>query len=341
MDNKKIIKNSDDDNTEYRDYSSKNDISYDGLRNYIKERVFGHDSEIDIISKILYMNYTAIKGEKTDSILLTGSTGTGKTETFNAAMDYLNLPLISVNASNLVPQGIKGCSLEDCLYTLYLRAGKNLPLAEKGIVFLDEYDKLSFLETEFKKDLKNILLTFNAGGDFNIENNSSTFIFNSSLISKVYAGVFSDIYTNKSVMGFSNNKKDGQNCNLSNIRKSLLDKAYFTEEELSRIKYILNYSDLTKEVKKKILLESKLSEFFIKKKRYERQFGVSLEMDDSYIDAILDKISSSSMREINNIVSSTLDMAEIEMIQSSDIKGKRLVLTKDTVINPKNYNLIK
>ena len=325
-----------DEDFEERDFNSKSDVSYTGLKNYIKERVLGHDDEIDIIAKILYMNYTALEDEKTDSILLTGPTGTGKTETFNAAMEYLNLPFISVNAANLVPQGIKGNSLEDCLYSLYLRSGKDKKLAQKGIVFLDEYDKFINVETEFKRDIRNILLTFNAGGDFNLEGEHNSIVLNSLGMSKVYAGVFDDLFNSKNVMGFG--KKTEQDSK-KDVRKALLEKNYFTLEELSRIKYIINYSGLDNELKRKILLESKLSEYLLKKKRYERQFGVELILDDSYIDALIEKISSSSMREINNIFSSTLDMAEIDMIENGNTNGKKLILTKDTVLSPNNYKL--
>lgn len=323
-----------------REFSSKNDVSYSGLKNYIKERVFGHDEEIDIIAKILYMNYTALADEKVDSVMLSGPTGTGKTETFNAAMDYLGLPMVTVNTSNLVPQGIVGTSLEDVLYSLYSRANRNMSFAEKGIVFLDEYDKLPEMKSDYKSDIKNILLTFNAGGEFNISGSgpsgTSNLIIDTSRLTKVYAGVFNDIYTkNKKTMGFVKNVKED---NITDVKSALLDKGYFSLEELSRIKYILNYTELSNEVKKKILKESKLSEYFIKKSRYKRQFGVDLLLTDEYMDALFEKISSPSMREVNNMVSSSLDFAEMDMIQGNN-EGKKLILTKDTVFNPRNYIL--
>ena len=55
---------------------SDSQVSYHGLRKYIKERVFGHDEAIDIFSQKLYMNYTALDNESVDSILLVGPTGT-------------------------------------------------------------------------------------------------------------------------------------------------------------------------------------------------------------------------------------------------------------------------
>ena len=79
------------------------------------------------------MNYTAIDGEPVESILIVGPTGTGKTETVKAASEYLCIPFFEANASNLVPQGIKGTSLEDIAISLYEFAQKDIKLAERGI----------------------------------------------------------------------------------------------------------------------------------------------------------------------------------------------------------------
>ena len=91
------------------------DITYSGLKKAIKEEIFGHDKEIDTFAQRMYMNYTAIDGEPVESILLVGPTGTGKTETVRVACRYLNIPFFETNASNLVPQGIKGTSIEDVI----------------------------------------------------------------------------------------------------------------------------------------------------------------------------------------------------------------------------------
>lgn len=135
-------------------------ISLGGLETYIKERVFGHDEEIKQIAKTLFMNYTAVKGEKVESILLVSPTGTGKTETIKAAMHYFNLPFLEVSAINLVPQGIKGLSLEDCLYSLLLSADNVQEKAEKGLLFFDEFDKLGSGNEEFRSSMPHILLKF-------------------------------------------------------------------------------------------------------------------------------------------------------------------------------------
>ena len=319
-----------------------NGVSYNGLRQYIKERVFGHDEAIDKLAQKIYMNYTAKDNESIESILLVGPTGTGKTETIHAARDYLNIPSYEVNASNLVPQGIKGMSIEDVIVGLYESAGRNLKKAEKGIIFLDEFDKLPDADLDLKQPVKNILLTFTGGGNFPIDNDRYNFDFNSSRITKIYAGVFQRISEKVKALGF--NSIQELNDVLGNdkeIRKKIIEKGYFTSEELTRITTILGYNELDRDTKKEILLGSKLSEFTKKKNRYKRQFKIDLVADESYIDAILDTIDKDAqgMRNINNYVIETIDTAEQEILKGNVPKNKQLILTSDTVYDPKIFEV--
>ena len=319
-----------------------NGVSYNGLREYIKERVFGHDEAIDKLAQKIYMNYTAKDNESIESILLVGPTGTGKTETIHAACDYLNLPSYEVNASNLVPQGIKGMSIEDVIVGLYESAGRNLKKAEKGIIFLDEFDKLPDADLDLKQPVKNILLTFTGGGNFPIDNDRYSFDFNSSRITKIYAGVFQRISEKVKALGF--NSLQELNDVLGNdkeIRKKIIEKGYFTSEELTRITTILGYNELDRDTKKEILISSKLSEFSKKKARYKRQFKIDLQADDSYIDAILDTIDKDAqgMRNINNYVIDTIDTAEQEILKGNIPKNKQLILTSETVYDPKVFEV--
>ena len=319
-----------------------NGVSYNGLRQYIKERVFGHDEAIDKLAQKIYMNYTAKDNESIESILLVGPTGTGKTETIHAARDYLNIPSYEVNASNLVPQGIKGMSIEDVIVGLYESAGRNLKKAEKGIIFLDEFDKLPNADLDLKQPVKDILLTFTGGGNFPIDNDRYSFDFNSSRITKIYAGVFQRISEKVKALGF--NSIQELNDVLGNdkeIRKKIIEKGYFTAEELTRITTILGYGELDRDTKKEILLGSKLSEFTKKKNRYKRQFKIDLIADESYIDAILDTIDKDAqgMRNINNYVIETIDTAEQEILKGNVPKNKQLILTSDTVYDPKIFEV--
>lgn len=319
------------------------DISYDGLRKYIKERIFGHDSEVDTFAQKLYMNYTAEKGEPIESVMFVGPTGTGKTDTVRAACNYLGIPMVETNASNLVPQGIKGTSLEDVLISLYENANGDLEKAQRGVVFLDEFDKLNDMGLEIKTPLKHILLTFTAGGQFPIDTDHYRFIFDSSMTNKVFAGVFDRITNKETPIGFGAATKLVQGLGTEeDIRKKIIDKKYFSQEELSRISTILAYNELSRDIKKEILLHSKSSELASKIKRYKRQFNIDLVVNDGYIDAVLDIAKSSTgMRSVYNIVKRTLNEAEKSVLEYEKSGYKKLVLTKNTATDPRNFELEK
>ena len=317
-------------------------ISYDGLRKYIKERVYGHDEAIDTFAQKIFMNYTANDNETVESILLVGPTGTGKTETVHAACEYLDLPSYEVNASNIVPQGIKGMSLEDVIIGLYENAGRNVKKAEKGIVFLDEFDKLNDTDLEIKGPVKNILLTFTAGGNFPIDNDQYKFNFNSARTTKVYAGVFDRISQKIKSMGFNSVLEFAEVLGQDEeIRRKIIDKKYFTLEELSRISTILAYNELDRETKKQILTSSKLSEFIKKRDRYKRQFKLDLIAREDYIDAILDTLDKDAlgMRSINNYVKRTINEVEKSILMGETKGYKQLILTRDTVTDPHKFEL--
>lgn len=329
-----------------KDKSVLGDFSYIGLRNYIKEYVFGQDETIDTLAQKLYMNITAEKGENIDSILLVGPTGTGKTETIEAASryasEYLDIPYFAYNASNLNAEGIVGTSIENVLNSLYEMAGKDIEKAQRGIVFLDEYDKLNDSDLDTKTILKNILLTFNGGGKFSITSNHNEYTFDTSMTNKIYAGVFRRIEeSNNKVIGFTTPTNKNIECSESDIRKRIIDKKYFTLEELSRISTILPYYELDRDTKIRILKESKLSTLAQKKSRYKRQFGLDIELTEDFINAIIEKLdkSETGMRSLNNILKTIMDCAEKEIISTNN-QYKKLVLTRNTVDNPSKFDLM-
>ena len=317
-------------------------ISYNGLRKYIKERVYGHDKEIDTFAQKIYMNYTAKDDEPVDSILFVGPTGTGKTETVHAACEYLDIPSYEVNASNLVPQGIKGMSIEDVIIGLYEKSGRDIRKAEKGIIFLDEFDKLNDTDLETKEPVKNILLTFTAGGNFPIDNERYGFNFNSSRTTKIYAGVFDRISEKIKSLGFNSilelNEVLGTD---EEIRKKIIEKDYFTQEELSRISTILAYNDLDRDTKKQILTGSKLSEYTKKRDRYKRQFGIDLKADDEFFDALLDTSDkeATGMRSVNNYLKRKLNDVERKILEGEVPHNKQLILTRDTVSDSNKFQV--
>ena len=321
-----------------REFSLNNDISLKGLENYIKERVLGHDKIIRYIAKTIIMNYTATDTDEVEPILLVGPTGTGKTQTMQVAASYLNIPFAAVNMVNLVPQGIKGTSLEDCLYSLLVSANYKKEIAERGIFFGDEMDKLGKANVDYKEPIKDIFLNFFDGVPFLLDKKEDDYFFNTKFLNKVFAGRFEDVFEiPQKTIGFDADTK----IEKDDFGEMIYDKEYYGKELITRITHIYLYKELNNETRKRILLESKLSRYLNKKIRYERQFGVTLEAQDSYIEAVLEKLDKSklSMRQLNNLISHTLDEVEYVLLSGNN-KGKKLILTKDIVEDNSKFTLI-
>ena len=316
------------------------DISYSGLKEYISERVVGHDEEISKIAKILYYNMTAKKNERIKSLLLVGPTGLGKSEIFRAAGNYLDVPMVEYNLTDIDidKQGLLVVPMEEIVQELLDESKGSLKRAERGIIYLEDLDKITEVGLGLVNPLKNILSSFDAW-DIDVDGMPPGTNFSTDKLNKVFAGEFEEVLGPERKMGYiSNDKVD------LTLREKLIDKKYFTPEELSRIDEVIEYKfkDLDFETKKRILLESKQSLLFENKKRYKRQFKVDLDVKDDYVDAIFDNIGASSygmIRTINNKVNETLDKAEIALAENKDKKYKRLVLTKDTVENPNKFDL--
>lgn len=313
-------------------------ISVTGLEKYINERVFGHPDEIKKIATILVMNLRATREDGTESILIPGPTGTGKTATIEAASEYLGVPFKTVDTSNLVAQGIKGQSIEDELLSLYIKANNDRELAEKGIIAFDEFDKLSQTDLDIKGPVKNILLKFIEGSTYRIERLKGDIEIDTRLLSKMFLGAFEELFASDKTIGFGNNP--GLNARREFDINRMYEKEIYNKELISRIPHIIPYYELTDEVKRDIILRSKLSKYLMKKRRYEREFGVEMIADESYIDALISALKEKdrSIRDLNNLILKSLGEIEYELL-AQEGHVKRLVLTAETVENPQKYNL--
>ena len=97
-------------------------------------------------------------------ILLLGPTGSGKTFIVRTLADMLGVPVAMTSATTLVEVGYKGSSVETVIQSLLDRAGGDPRKAEKGIVFIDEIDKIRKQDVGGLKDVsgegvQNALLT--------------------------------------------------------------------------------------------------------------------------------------------------------------------------------------
>ena len=317
-------------------------ITYNSLRKYIKERIYGHDDAIDTIAQNLYMNYTAANNEKRRSMLLIGPTGVGKSRTFELAGEYLKLPYVEANAANLVTQGIVGTSIEDLLISLYEQAGQNLELAQRGIVFLDEFDKLNDIKLDTKASVRHILLTFMAGAKFYVNTQGYDFVFDTGYLNKVYAGVYQRITGAQKSIGFTSLLgSTNVSYDSKSLEQQLIAADYHTREEISRVQKKIFYADLDTPTKIAILKNGKDSIFLEEATRIKRQFRLNLIAQDDYFETLMDpnRELQEGMRTVNNAVLDTFDCVEKSLLEGVARGHKSLILTRETAINPNHFIL--
>ena len=78
-----------------------------------------------------------------NNVLLYGPTGCGKTYILQKLAELMNVPFHIADASLITEASYKGNDIEGVISGLYQAAGKDIKKTEKGIIFLDEFDKLS------------------------------------------------------------------------------------------------------------------------------------------------------------------------------------------------------
>ena len=116
------------------------------LYNYLNSVMVGQDKQKKVISTEIFEHYLRINNldeqiEK-GNILITGDTGVGKTFIIEKLAEYLGLPVYIQDCKALTAAGYMGGNIEDVLEGLINSTNGNIELAEKGIVILDEFDKL-------------------------------------------------------------------------------------------------------------------------------------------------------------------------------------------------------
>lgn len=307
------------------------EFTVSGLYEYLKEHIIGHDKELKDIATILFLNRFSNPVYGTESILIPGPTGTGKTATFNVAARYLNVPFRNINTVNLVPDGIVGTTIEDEFASIIDECNGDQSKAEKALLVLDEFDKLGLQDLDIKTNMVDIFLKVLEGGVFPINRTmKATRYYNTLMATKICLGSFAEAYRKDKSIGFNTtgNKEEAFDRDL------LIEKGYFSKELLTRIQHFIPYGDLTEEDKKRIILESKLSAYLGKKERMESQFGVEVIGDQSFAEGVLEQLKkdSKSLRDINNIIATSFLPIEYEVLSNRG-KYKKLVLSNETVTN--------
>lgn len=266
----------------------------------IQQKFIGQEAA----AKLLFLNI--IKNQKlvgipnipsgTRSIMfIDGPSGTGKTAITKDITDNLGLPFVATSITNYSASGYVGGNITDILKELYVKSGGDLGKAQRGIVVLDELDKIVNSgrdELVMKTAVQHQLLDFLGGGKYTIEVKRGTTVeFDTSKITFVCLGALTNLRNSKTQVssqrpiGFNVKYDEPNKAKEYSITPDDLIEMGFEKELVGRFNTYIHTKDYSKEDLKKILLESKISPL-IGFTTLASSFGKRLLIDDGVYELI-------------------------------------------------------
>lgn len=287
------------------------------IKEFLDDYVIGQDQAKKILSVAVYNHYKRILHESKSTseveidksnVILVGETGSGKTLLAKTIAKLLNVPFAIVDATVLTEAGYVGEDVESILTRLLQAADYNVELAEKGIVFIDEVDKIarksdnpSITRDVSGEGVQQALLKILEGTVVNVppkggrKHPDQKFVeVNTKDILFIAGGAFSGIEKHiadrlkKHVIGFKNDDtKEIENL-LDEVNSMDLKNFGIIPELIGRLPIITFLKPLDKEAMKAILTEPKNALL----KQYQKLFeldGKELIISDETIDKIVDR----------------------------------------------------
>ena len=327
------------------------------INDYLNQYVIGQDSAKKYLSVAVYNHYKRLNQTVDDveieksNIIIVGPTGTGKTLLAKTIAKLLKVPFAIVDATVLTEAGYVGEDIESLLTRLLQACDYNVELAQKGIVFIDEIDKIarkgdnpSITRDVSGEGVQQGLLKLLEGSVVNVppqggrkHPDQKMIAVDTKNILFICGGAFEGIERkialrlNTHVVGYNS----ASNAKSKVEREKLLHyvapqdlKSYgLIPEIIGRLPILTNLEPLDRDALRRILTEPKNAIT----KQYEKLFGmdgIKLTFDDETLDFIVDKAIEYKLgaRGLRSIVETIMIDAMYEMPST---KKKSYVVKKD------------
>ncbi len=332
------------------------------IKNYLDQYVISQNDAKRSLAVAVYNHYKRINSNESEhdvelqksNILLLGPTGSGKTLLAQTLAKFLNVPFAMADATTLTEAGYVGEDVENILLKLIQNADYDVERAEKGIIYIDEIDKVSrksenpsITRDVSGEGVQQALLKMLEGTVASVppqggrKHPHQEFIqINTSNILFICGGAFDGVdkiienRTRKSSMGFgasiqSKNEKDMGKL-LKDILPGDLLKFGLIPEFVGRLPIVVTLETLDKNALVSILSEPKNALVKQYKKLFELD-DVTLDFEDGALEAIAEEAlnRNTGTRGLRSIIEEI--MRDIMFDIPSDEEIHKVIITKESV----------